>query len=175
MATPWLRRAGVTFTSLIDECNVLGKVFNLKSVPIGILLDEEGRLARSVGSVHIDHEPFLSEVTTWVETGKIPESWIAAPAHQPSTDVSNNIVEADVHFQHAIVHLRSGKRDAAIEELDRAYRLDPVNHIIRKQLWALEAPERFYADHVDYEWQHRRKAAEDVALAEHPGSPGTNL
>ena len=74
--------------------------------------------------------------------------------------------EADVHFQRAIVYLHNGERAAAIKELGRAYRLDPANYIIRKQRWALEAPEMFYTDRVDYEWQRRRQAAEDAALAD---------
>ena len=166
VAIPWLRRAGVTFPSVIDQFNVVGKLFNLKSIPIGILVDEDGRLVRPVGGVDIDREPFRSEVTAWAETGETPESWNAVVSHRSVDAVEPNNAEADAHFQRAIVHLQNGEREDSIKELDRAYRLDPSNYIIRKQRWVLEAPEMFYADNVDYEWQRRRQAAEDAALAD---------
>ena len=167
VAIPWLRRAGVTFPSVIDQFNVVGKLFKLKAIPIGILVDEDGRLVRPVGGVDIDREPFSKEVTVWAETGEIPESWSTAKGqHQSASPADPSEAEADVHFQRAIVYLHNGERASAIKELGRAYRLDPANYIIRKQRWALEAPEMFYADRVDYEWQRRRQAAEDAAVAD---------
>ena len=167
VAIPWLRRAGVTFPSVIDQFNVVGKLFQLKSIPIGILVDEDGRLVRPVGGVDIDREPFSKEVTVWAGTGEIPESWSTVGVQHQSVDAADHSeAEADARFQRAIVHRQNGKRDDAIKELGRAYRLDPSNYIIRKQRWALEAPEMFYAGRVDYEWQRRRQAAEDAALAD---------
>ena len=49
--------------------------------------------------------------------------------------------------------LRQGKRDEALLELNKALELDQDNWIIRKQIWALEHPEKFYEGKVDYEWQ----------------------
>lgn len=33
------------------------------------------------------------------------------------------------------------------------WKLDQDNWIIRKQIWALEHPEKFYKGKVDYDWQ----------------------
>jgi len=34
-----------------------------------------------------------------------------------------------------------------------AVAIEPENWIIRKQIWAIEHPERFYAGEVDFDWQ----------------------
>lgn len=52
--------------------------------------------------------------------------------------------------------IRSGERDEAIRLLRLAYPLEPDNLIIRKQLWAIENPERFYSGDIDSEWQKQR-------------------
>ena len=162
IARPWLLRARTTFTNLIDRHNVVGKAFNLKFVPIGILLDEHGQLVRPVGHVDIHDAPFRGEVTGWVETGRIPAAWIDAPVVPSMRKLTDNETRADVHLQSAVVLLAEGRRDSAIAELDRASRLDRNNLIIRKQLWALDSPEAFYLDRVDYAWQRNRKASEDA-------------
>ena len=35
----------------------------------------------------------------------------------------------------------------------RGVALQPDNYIIRKQIWAVENPDRFYQGQVDYAWQ----------------------
>ena len=49
--------------------------------------------------------------------------------------------------------LRQGKNDEALVELKKAAGLDEGNWIIRKQIWAIEHPEKFYEGNVDYGWQ----------------------
>ena len=68
------------------------------------------------------------------------------------------------HFRMAGLLLKQGRRDEAIEHLRRAARMDPENYVVRKQLWAVEAPERFYSGPVDFDWQAeqmRREEAQD--------------
>ena len=49
--------------------------------------------------------------------------------------------------------LKQGKKDEALVELKKALKLDKNNWIIRKQIWAIEHPEKFYEGRVDYDWQ----------------------
>ena len=37
--------------------------------------------------------------------------------------------------------------------------LEPDNYIIRKQNWAVENPDRFYEDKVDFDWQREQMEA----------------
>jgi tetratricopeptide (TPR) repeat protein len=168
VAKPWVEVAGGTYRSLLDQHNTIGKAYGLKFVPVGILLDEEGRLVRGVGSVNIDQDEFREELSGWVETGVIPKAWIDADNGAEIGEMSGSEKEADARFQLAIVLLEQDKRDDAIKELKRAFRLDPKNWLIRKQLWAVEHPEVFYDGNVDYTWQKEQMAREDAAIASDP-------
>ena len=48
--------------------------------------------------------------------------------------------------------------DNNVNEAMRLWRLavdvDPSNYVIRKQIWAIENPEKFYDEDVDYAWQN---------------------
>ncbi|MBI2952156.1 hypothetical protein HYY27_08680, partial [bacterium] len=78
VARPWVEKAGATYRALLDQRNVIGKAYSLKFVPVGILVDEEGRLARAVGGVDIDRNEFRAELTEWVTKGAIPKAWMEA-------------------------------------------------------------------------------------------------
>ncbi len=49
--------------------------------------------------------------------------------------------------------LRQGRKKQALVELRKALELDKGNWIIRKQIWAIEHPDKFYDGKVDYDWQ----------------------
>jgi len=52
--------------------------------------------------------------------------------------------------------LRAGRKDEAISELKRGLGLDPDDYIIRKQIWCIEHPDRFYEGRIDYRWQRQQ-------------------
>ena len=45
-----------------------------------------------------------------------------------------------------------GDRQAAIRQWREALAEDPANHVIRKQIWAVQNPDRFYPE-IDWDWQ----------------------
>lgn len=160
---PWVGQAGGTCPALVDRRNALGKLLNVKYVPYVIAVDEAGRLCRGIAPVNIDDAAFRADLEAWATTGAIPPAWReaggkAAPAWCESPEGR----EADARYQLAVALLERGKREEALAELRRAFRLDPENWIIRKQLWAVERPEAFYGGPVDYEWQKRRRKEEDA-------------
>ena len=163
-ARPWVEKAGGTYRALLDRHNAVGKAYNLKYVPVGILVDEDGRLVRAVGSVNVGNEAFRQELTAWAGTGEIPQAWLAADRQAAPRALTPDEAEADARFQLAIVLLAKGKREEAIAELKRAFRLDPENWVIRKQLWAIETPEAFYEGDVDYGWQKAQMKREDRGM-----------
>ncbi len=76
-----------------------------------------------------------------------------AATHQPD--------EPSIHFIWGQILLHENGREAALEQLIRARDLDPDNWRIRKQIWALEHPEKFYSDDSsDYGWQKEELARE---------------
>jgi hypothetical protein len=54
-----------------------------------------------------------------------------------------------------------GANASALQKLKLACDLDPGNWRIRKQIWALEHPDKFYTgDSPDYDWQKEELARE---------------
>ena len=164
VARPWVEKAGGTFRSLLDQDNQVGKSYGLKYVPVGILLDSEGRLVQPVGSVTIEQKEFRTELEEWVEHDRVPESWTEGGASDLK-EMTSDEVEADARFQLGVVLLKNDKRDEAIEQFRAAMILDPENWLIRKQLWAIESPDAFYDGDVDYAWQ-KEQVAREVSLLE---------
>lgn len=163
-ARPWVEKAGGEYRALLDQHNALGKACGVKYVPVGIVVDEDGRLARPVGIVNIGDPDFRQQLSEWSETGSIPRAWreIEGEGALPAPTADER--EADARFQLAIVLLERGQRDEALAELRRAVRLDPQNWLIRKQMWALESPDAFYAGEVDYSWQKQQMEKEEGSL-----------
>ncbi len=164
VARPWVEKAGGTYRALLDQHNEVGKAYNLKYVPVGILLDEEGRLVRAVGRVDIDREEFLRQLNAWVGSGAIPQDWTEADRRDAPHALTPEEAEADARFQRAIALLERDKRQEAMAELKEAFKLDPENWLIRKQLWAIETPEAFYDGEVDYDWQKEQMSKEEAVL-----------
>ena len=62
--------------------------------------------------------------------------------------------DSRIAFAWGLVLLHQGEKDAALVKWKQARDLDPENWRIRKQIWAIEHPEKFYTgDSPDYEWQ----------------------
>ena len=164
VASPWVEKAGGTYRALLDQHNEIGKAYNVKYVPVGIFVDEEGRLARAVGSVNIGNGTLREELVEWITSGAVLSAWRDADKGAKPRALTADEQEADTKFQRAIALIEQGKREDAIAELKRAYVLDPKNWLIRKQLWAIENPGMFYDGKVDYRWQKEQMARENEEL-----------
>jgi tetratricopeptide (TPR) repeat protein len=69
--------------------------------------------------------------------------------------------DATIPFTHGLVLLRQGKTNEALAKLSQARDLDSGNWRIRKQIWALENPDKFYGTNgIDWNWQKEQVARE---------------
>lgn len=69
--------------------------------------------------------------------------------------------EAGIQFTWGRVLLHQGEKDLAVAKLKEARDLEPDNWRIRKQIWAIEHPDKFYSDRSpDYRWQKEELARE---------------
>jgi hypothetical protein len=160
---PWLEKAGATFRTLVDRHNEVGKAYSLKYVPVAIITDAQGRLVRPVGGVDIGDDEFRAQLESWAATGDIPSAWLEGEtAHTRDLTLSER--EADARFQLGLVLLEAESTQEALEQLRLAVKADPDNWLIRKQMWAIEAPEAFYDGPVDYAWQKAQQKREAAAL-----------
>lgn len=72
--------------------------------------------------------------------------------------------EADVYFTWGMILLKQNQKMAALAKLKQARDLAPQNWRIRKQIWALEHPEKFYdRASPDFNWQKEQLAREKPA------------
>ncbi len=155
--TPWLEIAGVTFPTLIDRHNEIGKLYGVKFVPVGILVDAEGMLVRPVEKIDINDADLREELTAWLASGSRPAEWEeVSECGSSRIQLSARERRADEHLQKAVACLDKGEKDAALAELKKGTALDPDNWLIRKQGWAVEKPGAFYDGDVDYQWQKSR-------------------
>ena len=161
---PWMEKAKATYRCLLDQHNAIGNACNLKYVPVAIIVDESGLLVRAVGSVNIGDGEFRAQLSSWVRTGDVPAEWTAAEQPKPPRPLTGEEAEANARFQLALVLLERAKRDEALVELKKAVVLDSQNWLIRKQMWAVETPEAFYAGNVDFAWQKEQQRIEADGL-----------
>ena len=69
--------------------------------------------------------------------------------------------DATIPFTHGLVLLRQGKTNDALVKFTTARDLDSGNWRIRKQIWALEHPDKFYGTNgIDWGWQKEQVARE---------------
>ena len=154
---PWIEAAGITFPALVDTSGVLADAFGMLVVRSVLLFDEDGVLAAPILRIEVDDdERLVGELVSWLEgTGPVPavdeESQGAMAMTTPA------MATGIAWYRIAEMALRRGDREAAVMALDEAWDRLPENLQIRKQRWALRAPDRFYAGEIDLEWQQRQR------------------
>ena len=150
-ARPYLERANATYTTLVDEGNLLSQMFGFKAVPNGLLIDEQGVLHyRKFGGFDIRNHEFASLLEEWAKNPS-PE-WLAERMQEDTLGGPDH--EAAIgHFQRGLEHYRNGNVEEALVEWKMGRDLEPDNWVVRKQIWAVEHPERFYDGEVDSAWQ----------------------
>ena len=153
-ARPFVEKANAKFITVVDEENLLGQLYGFKAIPNGYLIDEQGVVRyKKLGGFDIRR----------AETAQIVEQW----ASEPGLDESLESSEADLGAEHyqAVEHFKKGQtlyRDGKVEDAMVEWRkgmaLEPDNWIIRKQIWAVENPDKFYSGNVDFDWQKEQIA-----------------
>lgn len=154
-ARPWVEKAGSDYVALVDPLGTLGRQFDFKFVPLTLLIDEDGRLVRGPRATSIDRSSDRAQIARWIEEGVV-EKVSLLPGEQSSNPA------AELRFQAAALLLSRGDPARALTMLRKALHFDPKNWLIRKQIWAIENPDRFYAGPVDYEWQKKQLQKEET-------------
>ena len=151
-ARPYVDKAGTRFTTVVDQANLLGDLYGFKAIPNGFMIDEQGVVRyKRLGGFDIRRR----------ETAEIVERWVAGPSLDDSLDEAEQSLgtehsRANTLFREGFDLYRDGKVDEAIARWREGVQLEPDNYIIRKQVWAVENPEKFYDGDVDYGWQREQ-------------------
>ena len=146
---PYVEKAGVTFPMLIDEQNLLGEMFGFRAIPNGLLVAEDGTIIhRKFGGFEIRDAGRRRMVEGWIASGEIDGAESSASAALESRSMAL--------FREGLERLQGGRDEEARALWRKAVDIDPKNLIVRKQLWAVENPERFYDGAVDFPWQREQ-------------------
>ncbi len=149
---PYVEEAGATFTTVVDRENILGQTYGFKAIPNGFLIDEHGVVQyRGVGGFDVRREKTKAVLDRWVAGEPITED---GPGRRP--DPGDELTDSNELFRRGQAAYREGRVDEALALWKQGVVLDPDNYIVRKQIWAVENPERFYEGDVDYDWQREQ-------------------
>ena len=153
-ARPYVDKAGAQFVTVVDHENLLGQMYGFKAIPNGYLIDERGFVQyKKLGGFDIRR----------IETASLVERWVRGPTIEESLQEAETALgaehsQANAHFRQGLEFYRAGRVEEALAEWRRGVELVPDNYIIRKQIWAVENPDKFYAGGVDYDWQKEQIA-----------------
>lgn len=150
---PWTTRAETTFPTLVDSKNKLVELLGIKAIPFALWIDEQGRLVRGPYRAKISSESFRKEIEEWLNGS---EKHVKAKTRSPQPPKTIAQREALARFQLGKLLLERGKKKEAMAQWKKALKLDPKNWIIHKQIWAVENPDKFYKDKVDFKWQREQ-------------------
>ena len=138
---------------MVDQENLLSETYGFKAVPNCLLIDEQGVLRyRMYGGFDIRKAERRRLVERWVTTGTIDDMEPRTDVQPPGSEHSR----AMGHFHKGMELYHQGQVKEALEQWRRGVALEPDNYVIRKQIWAVEHPERFYQGDVDYDWQREQ-------------------
>ena len=81
------------------------------------------------------------------------------PVREESADVLDaRRSKANAVFREGLELYSADRVGDALARWRQGLELDPDNYLIRKQIWAVENPDRFYEGDVDYNWQQEQIA-----------------
>ncbi|NJN80855.1 MAG: thioredoxin family protein [Caldilineaceae bacterium] len=153
-ARPYVEQAKATFTTVVDADNVLGELFGFKAIPNGVFVDEAGVIRYTrFGGFDIRSAEYAELATRFAQS---PDLDAIQQAAEAAGGIESD--EALAEFQRGLAAYREGDVEKALVAWRDAVALEPDNWIIRKQIWAIEHPEKFYAGEVDFGWQREQIA-----------------
>ena len=139
----------------MDERNLLGRTYGFKAIPNGYLVDESGVVRyKRLGGFDVRRADTAQVVERWCTGHDLDDS-----AAQPA-DSTGEIDRVHALFLRGQELYRQGRVAEALAQWREAAALEPANWIVRKQIWAVEHPERFYDGAVDFDWQKQQIARE---------------
>jgi hypothetical protein len=166
-ARRYVEGSGVTFPTVVDAENALGALVEARAIPNGIFLDEEGVVRYLKLSGFSIEQP--DDVAAIEGLLRVPRAGGMSPSEAPQAGKAGQPApsEGDLARSHALFAegtslLERGQSAEAVARWQAALALDPKNWIIRKQIWVVRHPERFYPT-IDWAWQKEQIAREEAS------------
>ena len=152
---PYVDKANPSFTTVVDSKNVLARLLGFKALPNGYFLEPGLKLSESIkGRFDIRNQEILQKTLGWINN---PTLYDKEP--QERIDESMSSDEQSI-FDNGLMLYQKGNVQEAISEWRKIVNMDPKNWIVRKQIWAIIHPDKFYDAGVDFDWQRLQIEAE---------------
>lgn len=151
-AGKWYDRANATYTTLIDANHAVSSAYQFINVPMGIWVDEKGRVVRpaepawtsdqvmkitSEKSIRTQGEEYVAALGDWVRNGE--RSRYALSDEEFARRVKPRTVqemEADASFKLAVWFHENGDNELAAKYWERAQALNPDDWNYHRQEWS---------------------------------------
>ena len=158
-ARPWVEKARAAYPTWVDAKNALGEAFGYTAIPVGIMVRPGGTVAGVKVPFSVDDESDRRAVEVFARGG-VPEI--------ETSSRLDGLPAAIESFAGGVSAYGGGDKQGAIRRWREALAEDPANHLIRKQIWAVQNPDRFYPE-IDWDWQMQVLAQERKAEASGSG------
>jgi tetratricopeptide (TPR) repeat protein len=184
-ARPWIEAAQPSYPVLLDTAHVVAERYNTKNVPMGIWIDEAGRivrppemayavLRRGGGAEPVRQEQYLNALRHWVRHGTaslyaMSDAEVEAQSTQPTAADA----EAMAHFRLAVYLHDQGQDEAAIAHFKQAQALRPDNWNYKRQAWNLGDIARDYGTSFQEEMQRSGPLYAPLTLPDLPDEDAT--
>jgi hypothetical protein len=157
---PWTD--GISLPVLIDPQHVLTELYAITNVPTVVWIDEDDRIVRPNGVAFSNDMfaeftgaragPHLDALRAWVRDGTVSISPDEARAAVP--DLSDDEVQARLHFRIATEARRRGDSETARRHFVRAGELAPMDFTIRRAAMPLMGGDPFGQEFMELyqEW-----------------------
>jgi hypothetical protein len=152
----WYDAAKATFTTLIDVTHAVSSAFQFINVPMGVWIDERGRVVRPAepawtasretnfgGKLLVtEGEPYVAALRDWVVNGERSRYVLSdAEFARRVKPRSAAEMEADASFKLAVWFEERGNRASAATYFARAQQLNPDDWNYHRQDWSF-SPEQ---------------------------------
>jgi hypothetical protein len=146
-AGKFYERAKVSFPALIDTQHVVSSLYHLVNVPMGVWVDEQGRIVRPAEvayskkvqflSIKVDGDRYVAALRDWVENGD-KSRYVLRPSALTEKLGARKSTEdlADAHFKLGAYFHQQGKKDLAKKHWQEAQRLHPDSWNYHRQEWS---------------------------------------
>ena len=155
-AGKWYDAAKATYTTLVDAQHTVSSVFQFINVPMGVWVDERGRVVRPaepawttnqtmrIGNKTIvtEGESYITALRDWVTNGErspyaLSDEGFAQRVKPPSAAE----MEADASFKLAVWFHQNGNKELAAKYFERSQQLNPGDWNYHRQQWSFTPEE----------------------------------
>jgi hypothetical protein len=150
-AGKWYDAAKATYTTLIDTQHAVSSAYQFTNVPMGIWVDETGRVVRPAEpawtvnqtlkfggrSIQTEGEAYIAALRDWVKNGERSIYVLSDEEFAKKVRVSTpQEMEADASFKLAVWFHQQNKPDLAAKHWRRAQELNPNDWNYHRQDWS---------------------------------------